>query len=75
MFEHLNEFNRVFTDLQNLDLEISEEDKVLLLLNSLSDSYECLTTTILYGMSKIRYEEVLNSTMNNEYRKLDKKVY
>ena len=47
MAEHLDDFNKIITDLLNLDVTINDEDKVLLLLNSLSESYEFLVTTLL----------------------------
>ena len=40
MNEHLNDFNKMIVDLKNLDVEIDDEDKALLLLNSLPDTYE-----------------------------------
>jgi cell division cycle protein 20 (cofactor of APC complex) len=57
MNEHLNDFNKMIADLKNLDVEIDDEDKALLLLNSLPDTYEHLVTT--YCMVKKR----LNSLM------------
>ena len=52
MNENLNSFNKILTKLQNLNVEINDEDKTLLLLNSLSNTYEHLTTTLLYGKMK-----------------------
>lgn len=40
MCKHLYKFNKLLADLQNLDIEIRDEDKALLLLNSLPDLYE-----------------------------------
>ena len=74
MAEHLNAFNKLLADLQNLDVEISDEDKALVLLNSLPDTYDHLTTTLLYGKDSIHYEDVANALINNEYRKLDKQA-
>uniref|UniRef100_A0A5B7BZN6 Retrovirus-related Pol polyprotein from transposon TNT 1-94 n=1 Tax=Davidia involucrata TaxID=16924 RepID=A0A5B7BZN6_DAVIN len=68
MLKHLNSFNKVLADLQNLGEEIKEEDKALLLLNSLPDSYDHLTSTLLYGKDKIRFDDVSNALVNNEYR-------
>ena len=75
MSEHLDNFNKIIADLQNLDVEIDDEDKALLVLNSLPDSYEHLITTLLYGKEEIKYVEVSNTLMNNEVRKKDKEVY
>ena len=53
MFEHLNDYNKILADLQNLEVEIKDEDKALLLLNSLPDTYDHLITTLLYGRMKL----------------------
>ena len=50
MAEHLDDFNKIITDLLNLDVKIDDEDKALLLLNSLPESYEFLVTTLLHGL-------------------------
>lgn len=75
MSEHLNDFNKILADLQNLDVEIVDEDKVLLLLNSLTDTYEQLTTTLLYGKDSINFDDVSNALVNNEYRRKDKHAH
>ncbi|TXG67148.1 hypothetical protein EZV62_008423 [Acer yangbiense] len=69
MIEHLDNYNKILTDLQNL--EISDEDKALLLLNSLPDTYEHLTTTLLYGKDKVKFIDVPNALVSNEYKKKD----
>ena len=40
MNEHLNSFNKILADLQNLDVEIYNEGNTLLLLNFLLDTYK-----------------------------------
>ena len=45
--------------------------KALLQLNSLLDTYEHLTTTLLYGKDEIKLNDVSNSVMNNEVWKKD----
>ncbi|TXG61001.1 hypothetical protein EZV62_012364 [Acer yangbiense] len=71
MIEHLDNYNKILADLQNLDVEISDEDKALTLLNSLPDSYEHLTTTLLYDKNEVKFVDVSNALVNNEYRKKD----
>jgi len=39
MNKHLNDFNKIIADLKILVVEIDDEDKALLLLNSLPDIY------------------------------------
>ncbi|TXG46509.1 hypothetical protein EZV62_027989 [Acer yangbiense] len=48
-----------------------KKDKALLLLNSLPDTYEHLTTTLLYGKDEVKFIDVSNALVNNEYRKKD----
>jgi cell division cycle protein 20 (cofactor of APC complex) len=75
MNEHLNDFNKMITDLKNLDLEIDDEDKALLLLNSLPDIYEHLITILLYGKEKIKFIDGSNALVNNEYWKKDQIIH
>ena len=42
MVEQLDDFNKIITDLLNLDVIIDDEDKTLMLLNSLLESYKFL---------------------------------
>lgn len=72
MFEHLSDFNNILVVLQNLDVVIEDKDKALLLLNSLPETYEHLTTTLLYGKGEIKFDDVSSTLINNEYRKKDK---
>ena len=74
MSEHLNYYNKIFADLQNLEVDVSSEDKALLLLNSLPDTYDHLITTLLYGKDEIKFDDVSNVLTNNDYRKKDKQV-
>jgi len=67
MNEHLNDFNKMIADLKNLDVEMDDEDKALLLLNSLPNTYEHLVTTLLYGKENIKFIDVSNALVNNEY--------
>lgn len=72
MIQHLDAFNKLIADLLNLDEEIKDEDKALLLLNSLPDAYDHLATTLLYGKDTIKFDEVSNALMNYEVRHKDK---
>ena len=74
MSQHLNDYNKILADLQNLEVDISSEDKALLLLNSLPDNYDHLITALLYGKDEIKFDDVSNALTNNEYRMKDKQV-
>ncbi|KAL7212405.1 hypothetical protein ACSBR2_015150 [Camellia fascicularis] len=72
---HLNAYNKILADLQNLDVAIEDEDKALLLLNSLPDTYNHLITTLLYGKDEICFKNVSSSLINNEYSKKAKENF
>ena len=63
MSEHLNDYNKILANLQNLEVDISSEYKALLLLNSLPDTYDHLITTLLYGNDEINFEDVVMEKM------------
>ncbi|KAG5565105.1 hypothetical protein RHGRI_001111 [Rhododendron griersonianum] len=75
MTEHLNDYNKILADLLNLDVEILDEDKALLLLNSLPKDYDHLSTTLMYGKDTIKFDDVSNALVNNEYRKRDMQAH
>lgn len=58
LLEHLNRFNRIVTELVSMGITHEEEEKALLLLNSLPRSYEHLVTTLLHGKETIKFEDV-----------------
>ena len=75
MLEHLNFFNKVINELLAVDVKIDEEDKVLILLSSLSKSHDHIVitilfvTTILYGKKILILKEVTITLLSNEIRK------
>ncbi|KAM2047258.1 hypothetical protein ACFX1T_005942 [Malus domestica] len=72
MIRHLDAFNKLIADLLNLDEDIKDEDKALILLNSLPDSYEHFVTTIMHGKETVKFEDMSNALMNYEMRHRDK---
>eukprot|EP00268_Persea_americana_P009427 TRINITY_DN13788_c0_g4_i1.p1 TRINITY_DN13788_c0_g4~~TRINITY_DN13788_c0_g4_i1.p1 ORF type:complete len:180 (+),score=37.85 TRINITY_DN13788_c0_g4_i1:237-776(+) len=75
MTEQLDEFNKIIDDLMNIDVKIDDEDKALLLLNSLSDFYDHFIHTLINGKTEVKYDVVSASLMNNEYQKKDKQAH
>ena len=49
--QHVNVFNQIISDLKRIDMKFEDEDKALMLLNSLpvSSMYENLVTTLIWG--------------------------
>ena len=72
MNDHVNSFNKILTDLLNLDEKFEDEDTILLLLNSFPEEYDHLTTTLLYGKDNITFDVVYSALYNSETRKKDR---
>ena len=57
--EQLEDFAKALDDLENIDIEIKDEDKAIILLNALPKSFEQLKDAMLYWMENtITYEQV-----------------
>ncbi|KHN05226.1 Retrovirus-related Pol polyprotein from transposon TNT 1-94, partial [Glycine soja] len=66
----LADFNKILDDLENIEVKLEEEDKALLLLNSLPKSFEHFKDAILYGKDQdITLEEVQTSIRTKEMQK------
>ena len=54
--EHMNNYTKLLADLVNEDVAIKEEDKVVILLNSLSDEeYETFILTLINDKQILNY--------------------
>jgi len=47
--EQLMEFNRILDDLENIEVQLEDEDKTILLLCHLPRSFESFKDTMIYG--------------------------
>ena len=69
----MNNYTKFLTDLINVDVKIKEEDKVLILLNSLPDEeYEIFTLILINGRQTLNYNEVSATLVNYDVRRQDK---
>ena len=60
-------------DLVNVNVKIDEEDKAVILLNSLPDEeFETFTLTLINGRQILNYSEVSAALINYEVRTQDK---
>lgn len=66
--DHLDELNSIFMDLKNVEVKIDDEDAILILLVSLSSSYENLVNSFIVGRDTISMEEVRSSIHSRELR-------
>jgi len=65
--EHINSYTKVLTDLVNVDVEIDEKDKAVILLNSLPrEEYETFTLTLINGRKSLNYSGVSVALVNYE---------
>ncbi|KAH0708884.1 hypothetical protein KY290_010394 [Solanum tuberosum] len=60
--------------LANLGVKIEEEDKFIVLLNSLPSSYDNLATTILHGNDSIELKDVTSTLLLNEKMRKSLKI-
>ena len=52
--EHMNSYTKLLTDLFNVDVKIDEEDKAVILLNSiLEEEHETFTLTLINGRQSL----------------------
>nr|KYP76711.1 Retrovirus-related Pol polyprotein from transposon TNT 1-94 [Cajanus cajan] len=63
------EFNKILDDLKNIEVQLEDEDKALLLLNSLLRNFEHFKDAILYGKEQdITLDEVQTSIRTKELK-------
>ena len=69
--QHIKMFNQVIDDLKRVDVKFEDENKVLMLLNSLSTSptYENLVTTLTRGKETLELEDVTGALLPSHQRK------
>jgi hypothetical protein len=63
--QHINVFNQIIDDLKRVDVKFEDEDKALMLLNSLSTSstYENLVTTLTWGKETLELEDITGALL------------
>ncbi|BFG24023.1 hypothetical protein CerSpe_102970 [Prunus speciosa] len=65
LMEHLSSFNRCVADLQRMEVLYDTEDKALMFLTSLPPSYKHFRTTLMFGKSTLKFEEVVQDVMTH----------
>ena len=71
--EHMNNYTKALTDLVNVDVKIDEEDKAVILLNSLpEEEYETFTLILINGRQTLNYSDVSAALVNYKVRRQDK---
>nr|GFC25430.1 retrovirus-related Pol polyprotein from transposon TNT 1-94 [Tanacetum cinerariifolium] len=70
--EHIDEFNKIVPDLENIKVKFEDEDLALLLLTSLPASYEHFVDTLLYGREALTLEDVMATLNSKEIKERSK---
>lgn len=69
--EQLTEFHKFINDVENIDMKIEDEDKVLHLLSSLSRSFKHVKDSLLYGKEcTITLDEVRKDVKFKQFLKV-----
>ncbi|KAG6433809.1 hypothetical protein SASPL_105426 [Salvia splendens] len=66
IISHLDRFDSVIIDLENVDVKVSEEDQAILLLCSLPPSLKHFRDTMIYGKDTISYSSVKSALKSKE---------
>ncbi|KAH9803321.1 hypothetical protein KPL71_001718 [Citrus sinensis] len=72
MHDHVSRFEKLLADLKNLDEDIKDEVKTMILLHSLPEEYSHFVTTLIYGKSVIVFKDVCTALTSLEIRNNDK---
>nr|GEW53899.1 retrovirus-related Pol polyprotein from transposon TNT 1-94 [Tanacetum cinerariifolium] len=65
--DHLDEFNTILIDLENLDVDIDDEDKSILLVISLPTSYKHFKEIVLYGNHEtLSFDDVKSALLSKQ---------
>ncbi|KAH9733971.1 hypothetical protein KPL71_017220 [Citrus sinensis] len=72
MHDHVSRFEKLLADLKNLDEDIKDEVKAMILLHSLPEEYSHFVTTLIYGKSVIIFKDVCTTMTNLEIRNNNK---
>lgn len=70
--DHVDEFNKLILDLENVNIVLEDEDRALILLSSLPDSYEHFVDTLFYGRQTLTLNDVKNTL---ESKDLKRRIY
>ena len=72
----MNRYTKLLTDLVNVDVEVNEEDKAVILMNSLpTEDYETFTLTLINGRKSLNFLEVSAALVNYEMRRKDRQSF
>ena len=66
---HIDNFNRIILNLEDINVKLEDEDKAIILLSFLLPSYEHFVDTLLYGRQSIIIVDIKDSLSSKEVTK------
>ncbi|WRX24614.1 zinc finger protein [Theobroma cacao] len=72
LMKHMNEFDGIIYQLKKVDVKVEEEEKALLFMASLPDSYGVFVESLVCGMDTITLKQAQATLMSREARKKSK---
>ncbi|KAK0599638.1 hypothetical protein LWI29_007194 [Acer saccharum] len=67
--DHIDEFNKLCLDLENIQIEYEDEDKALVLLHSLPKSYENFVDILKHGRETLSLEDVISALNSKDFQR------
>ena len=64
--DHIDSFNKLCLDLENIDIKYDDENKALVLLHSLPKSYETFVDILKHGRDKLSLDDVVGALNSKE---------
>ena len=68
MTEHLNAFNTMVSELLYVDIKISDEDKCIIFLCSLPNSWDSLVVAMGRNTTTLKFDEIVSSLLSEEMK-------
>ena len=69
MITHIDAFNKIILDLQDINVKIEYKDKAIIMVSSLPPSYEHFVDTLLYGRQSLAMQDVKEVLSSKESSK------
>ncbi|KAH9658981.1 hypothetical protein KPL70_023688 [Citrus sinensis] len=69
MKDHVDEFNKLILDLENVNIILEDKDRALILLSSLPESHEHFVDTLLYGRQTLSLKDVKDALESKDLKK------
>ena len=75
VFDHINEFNMIVSQLSSVEINFENEIKALILMSSLPELWDTVVAAIIssQGSNKLKFDEIRDVVLSKSIRKQNKK--